>query len=227
MGTVAKVSTIGDLALSCLVIGNKVGELLPVAIKLRCKKPQLKVAKKDCNLADPKIPMKFILGILNAAIAFAEMASFSLSACVSAKMMKNEIKYPITAQVNESSDRIIPKWTELQSDGPSADPCEATKYIKKAIKTASLGYMREREMILGHCSEQIAIFAAERNWTNKYTPNQVCLSILAELGELCNHLEWKDQDARIETMSECTMLGIAEELADVIIYLMHIKRELA
>lgn len=74
---------------------------------------------------------------------------------------------------------------------------------------------------------QLAAFVAERNWEQFHTPKNLALALVAEVGELVEHFQWR-------TDAELTPLGggelreaIEDELADVLIYLVRLGDVLA
>ncbi len=72
--------------------------------------------------------------------------------------------------------------------------------------------------------EQVRSFATERNWISKYTDESIYLSLLSEMGELSSVLQWVPQNMRINDITVHQKDGLARELADVVIYLLHLCR---
>ena len=78
-------------------------------------------------------------------------------------------------------------------------------------------------MSLDELAVEIRRFAAERDWEQFHTPKNLAISLAVEVGELLEHVQW-GSDAEI-TRRFGTPEGsadIAEELADVLIYLVRL-----
>ena len=66
-------------------------------------------------------------------------------------------------------------------------------------------------------------FAADRDWERFHTPKNLALSLAVELGELLEHFQWGTDDKILDLAA--TPEGgaaVAEELADVFIYLVRL-----
>ena len=71
--------------------------------------------------------------------------------------------------------------------------------------------------------EQVTTFATERKWNPNYTNESIYLALLSELSELSSVL----QSPKNITINEITVHqkdSLARELADVVIYLVHLCR---
>ncbi len=66
-------------------------------------------------------------------------------------------------------------------------------------------------------------FVAERDWTRFHDPKSLLLALTAEMGELCEVFQWVPAaDAVAQTATEPMRGQVADEIADVLIYLMHL-----
>jgi dCTP diphosphatase len=72
--------------------------------------------------------------------------------------------------------------------------------------------------------EQVTTFATERNWISNYTHQAIYLSLLSELGELASVLQWVPQNITISNITMHQKDNLARELADVVVYLVHLCR---
>ncbi len=72
--------------------------------------------------------------------------------------------------------------------------------------------------------EQVTAFATEGNWISNYTDESIYLSLLSELGELSSVLQWVPQNITINEITVHQKDSLARELADVVIYLVHLCR---
>jgi len=80
---------------------------------------------------------------------------------------------------------------------------------------------------LNELIERILKFRDERDWKKYHTPKNLIISLLIELGELSEHFQWKTDEEIIQSIQEDkTKEKIAEELADVAIYLLLLTNEL-
>jgi NTP pyrophosphatase (non-canonical NTP hydrolase) len=68
---------------------------------------------------------------------------------------------------------------------------------------------------------QLALFRDERDWGRFHTPKNLALSIMIETGELLEHFQWID-DEEIPDYVARHRADVAEELADVTIYVMQL-----
>lgn len=66
-------------------------------------------------------------------------------------------------------------------------------------------------------------FADERDWAQFHTPKNLVMALVGEVGELVEHFQWLTPDESVEVMKDDTSARrIAEELADVLIYLVRL-----
>lgn len=72
----------------------------------------------------------------------------------------------------------------------------------------------------------VAGFARSRDWIGTYTPKRICMSLIAESGELSANMEWRKELDPISELPRNVKVDIARETADVAIYLLHLAREL-
>jgi len=80
---------------------------------------------------------------------------------------------------------------------------------------------------LSELTERILRFRNERDWKRYHTPKNLIISLLIELGELSEHFQWKTNKEILQSIQdERTKEKIAEELADVAIYLLLLTNEL-
>lgn len=66
-------------------------------------------------------------------------------------------------------------------------------------------------------------FADDRDWAQFHTPKNLVMALVGEVGELIEHFQWLTPDESAEVMQDHTRARrIAEELADVLIYLVRL-----
>jgi NTP pyrophosphatase (non-canonical NTP hydrolase) len=73
---------------------------------------------------------------------------------------------------------------------------------------------------LDDLAAELRTFAADRDWDRFHTPKNLAISLAIEVGELLEHVQWgSDADIAARLATPDGKAGIAEELADVLIYL--------
>jgi dCTP diphosphatase len=72
-------------------------------------------------------------------------------------------------------------------------------------------------------TRELRQFAADRDWERFHTPKNLAISLAVEIGELLEHVQW-GSDEEIARLAGATegKAAIAEELADVLIYLVRL-----
>ena len=67
--------------------------------------------------------------------------------------------------------------------------------------------------------DRVLAFARERDWEQFHTPKNLSMALAAEAGELMEHFLWATpQESRAVAADPKKRAGIAEELADIVIY---------
>jgi NTP pyrophosphatase (non-canonical NTP hydrolase) len=69
--------------------------------------------------------------------------------------------------------------------------------------------------------EQLAKFAAERDWNQFHNPKNLAMALAAEAGELLEHFQWLTP-AQAARMPKATREEIALECADVLLFLLRL-----
>lgn len=64
-------------------------------------------------------------------------------------------------------------------------------------------------------------FAAERNWENFHTAKNLSMSVAIEAAELMEHFQWSESISQRD-LSELELAAVAEEVADVLSYLLRL-----
>ena len=78
-------------------------------------------------------------------------------------------------------------------------------------------------MTLEDLARELRTFAADRDWERFHTPKNLAVSLAVEVGELLEHVQWRT-DAEVAELagSPAGQAALAEELADVFIYLVRL-----
>jgi NTP pyrophosphatase (non-canonical NTP hydrolase) len=69
-------------------------------------------------------------------------------------------------------------------------------------------------------------FAADRDWDQFHTPQNLAIALSVEAGELLEHFQWQSPEAS-EPLSADTVNAIRLEMADVLLYLIRLADRLA
>jgi NTP pyrophosphatase (non-canonical NTP hydrolase) len=76
---------------------------------------------------------------------------------------------------------------------------------------------------LDDLAAELRRFAADRDWERFHTPKNLAISLAVEVGELLEHVQWgSDEEIAELARSPEGRAAIAEELADVCIYLVRL-----
>ena len=80
-------------------------------------------------------------------------------------------------------------------------------------------------MNIREIQNQLAAFAAERDWDQFHTPKNLCMALSAEAGELTEHFQWvtAQESASLPPKNK---EAAAYELADVFIYALRLADKL-
>lgn len=73
--------------------------------------------------------------------------------------------------------------------------------------------------------DRLRLFAAERDWDQFHSPKNLSAALIVEAAELLEHFQWLTEDASFELSSE-KRAKVAEEIADVLLYLVRIADKL-
>ena len=73
--------------------------------------------------------------------------------------------------------------------------------------------------------EMLRAFAAERDWDQFHTPKNLATALSVETAELLEHFQWlKDDESH--NLSDPTKESVAQEMADVLLYLVRLADKL-
>ena len=71
----------------------------------------------------------------------------------------------------------------------------------------------------------MAEFAAARNWDQFHSPKNLIMALSVEVAELMEHFQWLSLE-QAQALDEETLASVAEEIADVQIYLVRLADKL-
>jgi NTP pyrophosphatase (non-canonical NTP hydrolase) len=75
--------------------------------------------------------------------------------------------------------------------------------------------------------ERLVEFREARGWAKYHTPKNLAISAAVELGELLEHFQWESDGVILEAVKDpAKREAIADEIADVVIYLTLLAHEL-
>lgn len=72
---------------------------------------------------------------------------------------------------------------------------------------------------LPELEKTILDFMQERDWTQFHSPKNLVLALTGELGELAEHFQWLTGEESLQ-LGDAKRVAVAEELADIQIYLL-------
>ena len=72
---------------------------------------------------------------------------------------------------------------------------------------------------------QLRDFANERNWDQFHSPKNLSMALMGEVGELLEHFQWLSQE-QSKNLEANAKSEVAEELADIFIYLLRLADKL-
>lgn len=78
---------------------------------------------------------------------------------------------------------------------------------------------------IDHLRERLKRFADERDWNQFHSPKNLAMAVTGEIGELVHHFQWLTEEQSSSLAPEKQTL-VAEELADVLIYLVMLSEAL-
>lgn len=70
--------------------------------------------------------------------------------------------------------------------------------------------------------DKLRAFAAERDWEQFHTPKNLSMALMVEAAELLEHFQWLTP-AQSDNLSSENKSQVAEELADVLLYLVRLS----
>lgn len=87
--------------------------------------------------------------------------------------------------------------------------------------------MHDQATTIAELRALVQHFVDERDWRQFHTPKNLAMSIAIEAAELMEHFQWLDQQAsQAIAQQEVKKAAVAEELADVLSYVLAISSAL-
>ena len=84
---------------------------------------------------------------------------------------------------------------------------------------------RERGMTLEELAGRLRAFAEERDWEQFHSPKNLSMALAVEAAELLEHFQWLTEQES-QTLVPARRDAVAEEMADVFIYLVRLADRL-
>lgn len=78
---------------------------------------------------------------------------------------------------------------------------------------------------LDELRQRIREFAFARQWENYHTPKNLAMALIVEAAELVEHFQWLTENQSL-SLTEAQREPVAQELADVLIYLVRLADRL-
>jgi len=73
--------------------------------------------------------------------------------------------------------------------------------------------------------DQLRTFTAERDWNQFHSPKNLAMALSVEAAELLEHFQWLTEEQSGRLPPE-TLAAVSEEVADVLLYLIHLSDKL-
>ncbi len=73
--------------------------------------------------------------------------------------------------------------------------------------------------------DKLRVFAADRDWDQFHSPKNLCMALMVEAAELMEHFQWLSE-AQSGTLTDQKKAAVAEELADILLYLIRLSDKL-
>jgi len=87
--------------------------------------------------------------------------------------------------------------------------------------------MADDNITLADLRQRVAEFVAARDWQQFHVPKNLSVSVAIEAAELMEHFQWLTHEQAIAAMQDETKrAAVADELADVLIYLLSLANVL-
>jgi len=74
-----------------------------------------------------------------------------------------------------------------------------------------------------HLQRELHAFSAARGWGRHHNPKSLVMALSVEVAELMEHFQWLTDE---ESFHPASKEGVQEEVADVLIYLLHLADRL-
>jgi NTP pyrophosphatase (non-canonical NTP hydrolase) len=174
-----------------------------------------------------------ISSVLYSVIKVCSVLGLSMVDVLTKKMEINSRKYPKTSCQKDTKVQHYTKYTgetgiKKDSDVPLFQDINAMMIPLEGFYTRVPDLYKQNKIDFdshfASLMEQVTTFATERKWISNYTNESIYLSLLSELGELSSVLQWVPQNITINEITMHQKDTLARELADVVIYLVHLCR---
>jgi NTP pyrophosphatase (non-canonical NTP hydrolase) len=77
---------------------------------------------------------------------------------------------------------------------------------------------------LGSLRNALRVFAKDREWDQFHSPKNLAIAVSVEAAELLEHFQWRNTNE--EALDSATRDRVAEEMADVLLYLIRLADKL-
>lgn len=202
--TATMTATTGDLQKAIKNLGSSIGELA-----------------STMNSPKPDILNTQISKVTEMLFTICQLLRIDPAEITTRKMEINTLKYD---EKECKEQKEIRKWTAFSEKTGITEKTEMPiVYTEITDQTAENA---RNQFTLAHVeiATKVKIFASKRNWLNKYNEYSLALSLFAELGELAEVVQWDKQTTPLKTIKTKKMNNLAMELADIFIYIVHIRR---
>jgi len=176
-------------------------------------------------LASKEEALHPVLTVMERVYSLAGALDIDLVEVVQQKTEINKMKYPKELCLGEVEIQKYTTYSNQTGISRDEDVKLSNKQTKGSLVGIPAGVVKKRfEENLPQLMALVTQCSRERGWLENYdTPTLVC-SLLCELGELMELIQWKDKSDLV--VYQDAMDGLSRELADITIYCLHFLREL-
>ena len=160
-----------------------------------------------------------IVQVLNRLFEISDMFGLKLNMITLNKLEVNNRKY----QSDLCQDEVKRYWSLSKSTGITKEKQPeilTAECMSDSPQDSHVEFLTELPTIV----QKVENFVKERNWEHVYTSTSVALAMVGEVGELCDIVTWRSDSEDICSLKPKVLEAIAQEIADVTIYTLHMCR---
>lgn len=169
------------------------------------------------------------MGIIELCCELGDHINTRLDHLILNKMKINSLKYPPGKEKYVGKNEIQ-KWYERSDNGGLSKADDFSVHMLSHLtnlpdQTTNRTIMNQNTKYL---KEEVKQFVEDRGLANTYTPTSLTLSLMSEAGELAETVQWVTSQSLLEDFLHSNegkkRARMSEEIADVVIYCLHIFR---
>lgn len=95
--------------------------------------------------------------------------------------------------------------------------------VPRAFRRSKVWIVENKDLI--ELRDKLRDFAADRDWDQFHSPKNLAAALSVEAAELLEHFQWLTDD-KSRALADATKHAVAEEMADVLLYLIRLADKL-